>query len=151
MLILSQCVSQQMTKDIVHLLFHFCYLVSCGCVGPIPIPNFCKLKFKFLYYIPLYIYYIPLYLYIPLYTFIYLCIIYPQISSILLLYFIDLDPNKPSTSDAASKAKRALSNSCVVCKNMWENANEDWFQCIECAGWACESCFSVNTCQNCTE
>jgi hypothetical protein len=40
-------------------------------------------------------------------------------------------------------------NSCCVCKVNWGMNNEDWFRCIRCEQWACESCFSVETCANC--
>jgi len=57
-----------------------------------------------------------------------------------------VDPNQPCSSREARHRNNVL---CLVCHSEWSHARGDWWQCVQCGGWACENCFGVDTCLNC--
>ena len=57
-------------------------------------------------------------------------------------------PEQPRTSFKAPS--RSNIDCCVCGANYYDVKNvEDWFRCVECQSWACESCFTVTKCFNC--
>ena len=57
--------------------------------------------------------------------------------------------DQPGTSTGATNNEHEASE-CCVCGASWEATSEDWFRCTICEGWACETCFAMDVCADCS-
>lgn len=58
----------------------------------------------------------------------------------------------PGTSTERHDREDSLAvSTCCVCMAVWSKSSEDWLRCIRCEGWACETCFGVKMCADCSD
>lgn len=63
---------------------------------------------------------------------------------------IHIEFNKPVSSKKRQVAPGFQEDSaCCVCFSKYSVSWCEWYKCVNCAEWACENCFGLNTCANC--